>query len=215
MLPVVLAVAGLGFLATIAGVLRRKPQGQVISYDTEASMPAGSTLTIPPQLWPLASAQEAPVIMASVIKWAKVRGLPPQELVATIQVESRGNPKAWANLATEDSRGLMQVNVRTWANTLKKYGMVVEDLWDIDKNIMVGSDIYANYRKKVQSLIVQSGKPQAAPIDVLTRLYYKGPAYVQKKILAGEDASRPYKNAEAAVNNWQIAMNLATRVTSA
>ena len=77
---------------------------------------------------------------------------------------------------------------------------------------MVGSDIYATYRKKVQALIAQSGVPQSAPIDVLTRLYYKGPAYVQKKILAGEDASHPYKNAEAAVANWQTAMSTVSAI---
>jgi hypothetical protein len=49
---------------------------------------------------------------------------------------------------------------------------------------------------------------------VLARLAYKGPAYVQKKILAGEDASHPYKNAEAAVANWKVAMTIADQVTS-
>jgi hypothetical protein len=70
------------------------------------------------------------------------------------------------------------------------------------------------YRKNVLSWIAQSGKPQNAGVDVLTRLAYKGPSYVKKKILTGEDASHPYKDAEKAVANWKVAMTLADQVTS-
>jgi hypothetical protein len=188
--------------------VRRTPAGQTITYATPAT-PAGGYVatTIIPKGF-------TPEIVASAVKWARARGVPAQEILATIYVESRGNPKAWANLSTEDSRGLMQINVRAWGSKLAARGYTEDDLWDVDKNIEIGSEIYANYRKTVQNLIAQSGVPQSAPIDVLTRLYYKGPAYVKSKILAGEDASRPYKNAEAAVNNWKVAMDLASRVTS-
>ena len=211
MFPVILALAGIGFVAALLGATKRAP-GAVISYDVPAPWPPAATggyvttTTIPKMF--------TAEIVASAIKWANARGVPAQEILATIYVESRGNPRAWANKVNEDSRGLMQVNVRAWAKSLAKYGMTVDDLWDIDKNIMIGSDIYATYRKKVQSLIAQSGVPQAAPIDVLTRLYYKGPAYVQKKILAGLDASSPYKDADKAVANWKVAMALANQVTS-
>jgi hypothetical protein len=218
MLPLILAAAGIGFTAVLVGTLAksvRRLVGKTISYEpptparpSVSSTPSGyvSTITLPKQF--------TPEIVASVLKWARVRGVPPQELLATIYVESRGNPRAWANKANEDSRGLMQINIRAWGPKLASYGITEGDLWDVDKNIMVGSDIYAKYRKTVQDLIAQSGVPQSAPLDVLTRLYYKGPAYVKKKILAGEDASHPYKNAEAAIENWKVAMNLANRVTS-
>jgi hypothetical protein len=222
MLPAVLAVAGVGFtVALIRAVTKPRgasfipgsifyPAERTIAYEPPApSTPGGGympSVTIPKGF--------TPEVIASAKKWAAARGVPVQEILATIYVESRGNPRAWANLSTEDSRGLMQINVRTWASTLSKYGMTVDDLWDVDKNIQVGSDIYATYRKKVQALIAQSGVPQSADIGTLTRLYYKGPAYVQKKILAGEDASHPYKNAEAAVANWKVAMNIADQVTS-
>lgn len=208
MLPLVLALAGLGFGAVLWAA-KRAPSGRVISYTTPAT-PAGggyvSTTIIPKGF--------TPEIIASAIKWARIRGVPAQEILATIYVESRGNPRAWANLATEDSRGLMQINVNAWKNKLEARGYSLDDLWDIDKNIEIGSEIYANYRNTVQNLIAQSGVPQAAGIDVLTRLYYKGPAYVKKKILAGEDASSPYKNADKAVENWKVAMDLASKVTS-
>lgn len=208
LIPLALALAGVGFGAVLWAV-RRAPAGKTISYSTPAT-PAGggyvSTSIIPKGF--------TAEIIASARKWAKIRGVPVQEILATIYVESRGNPKAWANLATEDSRGLMQVNVNAWASKLQARGYSLDDLWDIDKNIEIGSEIYANYRNTVKSLIAQSGVPQSASIDVLTRLYYKGPAYVKKKILAGEDASSPYKNAEAAVNNWKVAMDLVRGVTS-
>jgi hypothetical protein len=213
LLPLVLVVAGVGFAATLAAaVARKRSAGATISYEpTATSLPSVrsayvSNITIPKGF--------TPEVVASVKKWSAARGLPEREVLATIYVESRGNPKAWANLSTEDSRGLMQVNVRAWAPKLVQYGMTVDDLWDVDKNIMIGTLIYKQYRDNVIKWIQQSGKPQSAPIDVLARLAYKGPAYVQKKILAGLDASRPYKNAEAAVANWKVAMTIADQVTS-
>jgi soluble lytic murein transglycosylase-like protein len=209
MIPLVLALAGIGFGAVYFAA-RRRVVGKTISYTTPSSASGGGYVTT--SLIPKGFTAE---IIASAVKWAKIRGVPAQEILATIYVESRGNPRAWANLSTEDSRGLMQVNVNAWASKLQARGYSLDDLWDIDKNIEIGSEIYANYRQTVQNLIAQSGVPQSAPIDVLTRLYYKGPAYVKKKILAGEDASRPYRDAEKAVNNWKVAMDLVRGVTSA
>ena len=198
LVPLILGATGLGFLV-IYLVARRGLTGATISYDSYASgggyMP---TVTIPKQL--------TPEIVDSARRWAQARGVPLQEVLATILVESSGNPRAWANKATEDSRGLMQINIRAWASLLTQNGMTVDDLWDIDKNIQIGTYIYAKYRQEVQSLIAQSGRPQSAPIDVLTRLYYKGPAYVKNKILACKDASNPYQNASIAIANWQAAM---------
>lgn len=205
--PAILAVAGLGFTALLVAAKRRAP-GATISYEPSTSTSGGymPSVTIPKGF--------TPEVIASTRKWAAARGVPMQEILATIYVESRGNPRAWANLSTEDSRGLMQVNVNVWGPKLAQYGMTTDDLWDADKNIMIGSLIYKQYRDNVISWIQQSGKPQSAPIDVLARLAYKGPAYVQKKILAGEDASHPYKNSDAAVANWKVAMSVANQLTS-
>jgi hypothetical protein len=211
LLPMGLAAAGIGFAVALWQGLKRRVSGAAISYDPPAPATSGGSSYMPNVSIP---AWLTPQILASAKRWAAARGVPLREILATIHVESRGKPKAWANLSTEDSRGLMQVNVNAWGPKLKQYGMTADDLWDIDKNIMVGSEIYANYRKTVQGLIAQSGVAQAAPIDVLTRLYYKGPKYVREKILAGQDASRPYKNAEAAVENWKVAMAMVDPVSS-
>ncbi len=199
LVPILLGAVGAGF-AVIYFVARKRVQGAVISYDPTVPTSGGYVVatTIPKAL--------TLEIVNSARKWAKARGIPLREVLATILVESSGKPRAWANLKTEDSRGLMQVNVRAWASLLTQNGMTVNDLWDIDKNIMIGTYIYAKYRKEVQDLIAKSGCPQSAPIDVLTRLYYKGPAYVRTKILACKDASSPYKNADKAIANWQAAM---------
>lgn len=201
--PLILGAFGVGFLIILIAARKRLSTSVVISYEPiTPTIPSGgsyvTTITIPKEL--------SPEIVASARKWASARGIPLQEILATILVESSGKPRAWANKANEDSRGLMQVNIRAWSSLLKQNGLTVDDLWDIDKNIMIGTYIYAQYRRKVQELIAQSGCPQTAPIATLTRLYYKGPAYVQKKILACQDASHPYKDAELAVANWDRAM---------
>lgn len=199
LIPILLGAAGVGFGVVYLVARKRASGGAVISYDPTTASGGGyvTTTTIPKQL--------TPVIVASARKWAQARGVPVQEVLATILVESSGNPRAWANKANEDSRGLMQVNIRAWASFLTQNGLTVEDLWDIDKNIMVGTYIYAKFRSEVQNLIAKSGCPQSVPIDVLTRLYYKGPAYVRTKILACQDASKPYKDADRAIANWQAA----------
>jgi len=204
-LPLILGAAGAGFLVILVAAKKLSKSGATISYDPTSSSGGGyvSTTTIPKQL--------TPEIINSARNWAQARGIPLQEVLATILVESSGNPRAWANKANEDSRGLMQVNIRALASLLKQNGMTVEDLWDVDKNIQIGTYIYAQYRQKVQNLIAQSGcaAAQNASIATLTRLYYKGPAYVETMIkecgpkLA---AMHPYLNAEAAVANWNSAM---------
>lgn len=206
-LPLILGAVGVGFLAVF--VVARKslsPYGKLISFEPASPQMAPGRvayMSIPSQL--------TPEIVASARNWAAARGISVQEVLATILVESSGNPRAWANKANEDSRGLMQVNVRAWGSLLTQNGMTVEDLWNVDKNIMIGTYIYAMYRKKVQDLIAQSNCPaaQAAPIATLTRLYYKGPSYVETMIKGCGDAlaaMHPYKNAEAAVANWNNAM---------
>jgi len=204
-LPLILGVVGIGFAAILIAARKMRSGGAVISFEPSSPRETAyvTTMTIPSQL--------TPETIASARKWAAARGIPVQEVLATILVESSGNPRAWANKATEDSRGLMQVNIRTWSGLLKQNGLTVDDLWDVDKNIMIGTYIYASYRKKVADLIAASGcsVARSAPIATLTRLYYKGPAYVATMIKkCGSDlaAMHPYKDAERAVANWDNAM---------
>jgi hypothetical protein len=239
LVPLLLGTAGLGFLGIMLAA-RKMRGGRLITYETPARVltpqpvasyaparqavappaptpalrPEGgyvSTVTIPPEL--------SPAIVASAQKWAGVRGVPVQEILATIIVESRGKPRAWncrpgprpSGCTKENSRGLMQVNINAWKPLLAANGMSVEDLYDIDKNIMIGSYIYKKYRDEVRGFIAQSGVQQTMPIGTITRLYYKGPKYVRDAILAGRvlgttPATRPYKQTAEAVANWNKAM---------
>ena len=220
--PILLGTAGLGFLGILLAARKlRSGGGNVIAYETPAQfVPKAATytpssyvqtVTIPKQL--------SLEIINSARKWANARGVPLSEVLATILVESSGNPRAWnhANPAKEDSRGLMQVNINAWKALLTANGMTVNDLWDIDKNIQIGTYIYAKHRQEVQSLIAQSGCAAAGsvPLATLTRLYYKGPAYVITMIKAcgpAVQALHPYKDAEKAVADWNSAMSKVSAV---
>lgn len=222
LVPIGLAVAGVGFFAVYMAARSRVPAARTFDYNVPVTKGGAyvANITIPKAFLPRASAAQVPLIVASATKWAKAKNIPVAEVLATIQVESNGNPRAWAKNDKEDSRGLMQVNVNAWASTLKRFGMTVEDLWDIDKNIQVGVEIYANYRQKVVDAIVKSGKAQPEPIDVITRQYYRGPATVLKAIATGKNAAHVFANSDAAagrgnsVNNWKMAMNTANSVVS-
>jgi hypothetical protein len=225
LVPIFLGTAGLGFFGILLAA-RKMRSGKLIAYETSvrtasAALPTQSvsaqprsyvqTMIIPKQL--------SLEIINSARKWANVRGIPLQEVLATILVESSGNPRAWnrVNPAKEDSRGLMQVNVNAWKPVLVANGMTTDDLWDIDKNIQIGTSIYAQYRKKVQDLIAQSdcSAAKSVPVATLTRLYYKGPAYVItmiKECGPALKAMHPYRDAEKAVANWDSAMSKVSAV---
>jgi hypothetical protein len=221
LVPLILGAAGVGFFGILMAARKRSSGGKVITYETPAQLVPSATSYVPQAIAPAAPAapsayvqtttipkQLSAEIVASARKWATKRGLPLQEVLATILVESQGKPRAHAKTSKEDSYGLMQVNVNAWKSLLTANGMTVSDLYDIDKNIMLGTYIYAMYRQKVQTLLANASCPQSASLATLTRLYYKGPAYVEKAIKATpcQDASHPYKQADQAVANWNSAM---------
>jgi hypothetical protein len=158
----------------------------------------------------------APEIILLAKQWAVKRAIPPVEVLATIIVESAGKPRAWAKNDKEDSRGLMQVNVRAHEALLKSFGYTPDDMFDPAKNVEVGTKIYQAMRLKVLELVQASKVPQAYDIATLTRLRYKGPAYVDKMLKAAKttaDTVHPYKDAEKAVANWRAAVARVEAIT--
>lgn len=148
-------------------------------------------------------------VVASATKWAKARGLPLADVLATILLESRGDPKAHALSDKEDSRGAMQVNVRAWHPTIVKLGHVDDDLYQLDTGIEVGTYILKMYRDKVTALVKACPAPQTHDLSTLTRLYYAGPKYVEnmlKKAKTKADTAHPFKNAETYIDHWHDAM---------
>lgn len=150
-----------------------------------------------------------PEVLASAKKWAATRGVPYAEILATILLESGGNPKAQLVNDKEDSRGLMQVNIRAHGDMLKARGYSPEDLYKPDIGIEIGSLIYAQARAKVAELVKKCPAPQTHDLGTLTRLYYAGPKYVVsmlQKAKTKEDTAHAFKNSETYVDHWHNAM---------
>jgi soluble lytic murein transglycosylase-like protein len=143
LIPIFLVLAGTSFFAAAAGAAQARPRSRVV--------PAKLTSEI----------------VAIAKKWAKLRGLPAHLVLATIQVESRGNPRALRSTAREASYGLMQVNWRAHGERLAKAGVTSEMLYDPATNIEWGTLIL----KEAQAKATKAG---AAPIHVATRHVYKG-----------------------------------------
>jgi soluble lytic murein transglycosylase-like protein len=142
-------------------------------------------------------------VVASARKWATARALPLADVLTTILLESRGNPKALAKNAKEESRGLMQVNIRAHADTIKKLGYTPDGLYTIDGGIAVGTYLLASKRKAVQALLAKTKRKQEYDLGTLTRLYYVGPKYAEAWILKGQH----FKNLEVYADHWRDAYN--------
>lgn len=145
-------------------------------------------------------------VVASARKWAKERALPLADVLTTILLESRGNPKALAKNAKEESRGLMQVNIRAHADTIKKLGYTPDDLYTIDGGIAVGTYLLASKRKAVQALLAKTKRKQEYDLGTLTRLYYVGPKYAEAWIMKGQH----FKNLEVYADHWRDAYEAVT-----
>ena len=140
-------------------------------------------------------------LVASARKWAGKRNIPLLDVLTTILLESRGNPQAHALSSKEDSRGIMQVNVRAHGDLIKKLGYSPNDLYRLDVGIEIGTALLATKRQKVMDLIKQSGRKQEYTSDVLTRLYYAGPKYATDWILK----KTHFRNMETYVDHWKEA----------
>ena len=151
-----------------------------------------------------------PSIVAAAVKWAGIRKIPVREVLATILLESRGNPKAHLLTSAEDSRGLMQVNIRAFGDTLKAKGYSGDDLYKPDVGIEIGTLIYSQARAKVAELVKKCKAPsQTHDLSTLTRLYYAGPKYVVamlQKAKTKEETAHVFKNSETYVDHWHDAM---------
>jgi len=156
-----------------------------------------------------------PAVVASAKRFAAAKGLPLVDVMATILLESGGNPKAHKNDSVEDSRGLMQVNVRAHPELLKRKGMTPADLFDVDHGIDAGTDLLLAARNAVKAAVAKSRVPQSSQkhdLSTLTRLYYAGPKYVLdmlKRANGPEDTAHVFKRSEVYVDHWQQAVQIA------
>jgi soluble lytic murein transglycosylase-like protein len=165
-----------------------------------------------PRLYARTTVVPSEAILASAQKWAVFYGLPVSWVLATIFLESKGDPRAHAKTAKEDSYGLMQINVRAAGQKLASLGVKREQLWDPDTNIRVGTAILRDAYDAVSRLLAHA-PAQSLPVDAITRLYYAGPRHVQRALSAGRDASASFKNAARYASNWKLAMAQVSGVT--
>jgi hypothetical protein len=146
--------------------------------------------------------------VAAAWKWSHARGLPFSWVLATIIVESGGNVRS-AGDAGGRSVGLMQVNTVAHASELAAQGLNRESLFDVDKNVEWGTKVL----REVHELVLKAlgGQTPKAPVDVITRLAYKGPRTVVHAIHNGQNPiDIPW--APDAVLRWRHALTRAAAV---
>ncbi len=97
----------------------------------------------------------------------------------------------------------MQVNVVAHAAELKAASVAPEQLFDPIVNIEWGTKYLREFRDAVTA--ASGARPLPAPLDVLTRLAYKGPAYVYGALRKGQNPTT-LSWAPPAIANWQRAM---------
>lgn len=146
--------------------------------------------------------------VASAWKYSLRRGLPFRWVLATIMVESGGNPNSVGD-AGGRSKGLMQVNTVAHAKELAQAGVRPEDLHNVDTGIDWGTRVMKDILAKVDAAL--AGHHVQTPRDVTLRLAYKGPKTVEKTIRSGgEPKDIPW--APEAIVRWRAAL---TRVAKA
>lgn len=152
--------------------------------------------------WPVLYVQTA-------AKSAKRWHVPLEWVLATIIVESRGNPRA-AGDADGRSVGLMQVNAVAHAQELAAAGLTRTSLFDPVTNIEWGTKYLAQFKAEVERNL--GGRPPPIPIDQIIRLSYKGPATVYSVLRKGGNPGT-LSWAHPAVENWQAALARVTALT--
>jgi hypothetical protein len=152
--------------------------------------------------WPLPYVQSAS-------KWAKRRGVPLEWVLATIIVESRGNPRA-AGDSGGRSVGLMQVNTVAHAAEMASAGVSRDRMFNPDTNIEWGTKYLSEFKNDVLKNL--GGRTPPIPLDWIVRLAYKGPATVYSALRRGESPAN-ISWAPDALANWRAAMSKVQSLT--
>lgn len=158
--------------------------------------------TAKPKIDKMFAARIAP-FMPSIRKWAKARGIPVAWVVATIKVESGGDPAsvAWRP-PKETSYGLMQINTLVYGDRFKVSGP--ELIANPDKSIEIGTLLMRERLDKIKQILGNRKPP--IPIDQILRISYPGPEYLYSALRAGRDPRTAYKGAMNTVANWEQAL---------
>src|SRR5512144_3187010 len=112
------------------------------------------------------------------------RARPPNWVLANILVESHGRTTITGDSGGR-SVGLMQVNTVAHAEDMAAAGVTRTAMFRPDTNIEWGTKILREYRDQVLEAL--GGRTPPAPIDIITRLAYKGPKTVLRALHQGEN----------------------------
>lgn len=180
MLPVLIALFVSGVAAS--RIIANRHEEQQITSEMRAKISTGA--------------------IASAKKWARKRGLPLNWVLATILVESGGKPTVTGD-AGGRSVGLMQVNTVAHATDMAKEGVTRASMFNPDVNIEWGTRLMREYRDKILEAL--GGRTPPAPLDIITRLAYKGPKTVFGVLKRGENPINiPW--APEAIVRWRRAL---------
>ncbi len=170
---------------------------------------AAVKLTSGPNLAHVALGLKMPLTtIQSAATWARRRKLPLEWVLATILVESRGNPA----ITGDDGRsiGLMQVNASAHASELAAAGVSRKQLFEPDRNIEWGTLYLAKFKADV--LRALGGRSPPIPLDQIVRLSYKGPSPVLQMLKRGGNPAA-LSWAPEALANWRREMARVSALT--
>ncbi len=137
-------------------------------------------------------------IIRTARKWAEARKLPVEWVLATIMMESEGQPGVIGD--SGNSYGLMQIHVPAHGPRLAKHGITdPKQLFDIDTNIKIGTEIMRDFLDIVRKTRAQKTWARDLPDSDLIRIAFKGGKLAVMAALSGKE---PYKNFAAAQAKW-------------
>ena len=139
-----------------------------------------------------------PEIVRLAKKWARVRGIPVEWILATISLESGGK----SCLVGDQGRslGLMQVNTVAHAGLIKEMSLTKSSMYLPNTNIAVGSHIL---RERWELVHAATGGVSPVPMGTLVALAYWGPGPTIGAIRAGTD---PRHQNPRRVERWDAAL---------
>lgn len=171
---------------------------------------AAYKLSAGPNLARIAAGLQLPLsTVQSAARWARHRRLPLEWVLATILVESGGNPQAAGDVGGR-SVGLMQVNSVAHAAELAAAGVSRSQLFVPDTNIEWGTKYLLAFKTLVEHAL--AGQPPPAPLDEIVRLSYKGPATVVSALKHGTNPLN-ISWAPDAIASWRKAMAQVSSLT--
>ena len=139
----------------------------------------------------------SPEIVRLAKKWAAIRGIPVEWVLATIKIESGGDV---CKVGKAGEIGLMQVYPKPNVALLKELGVSAQGLFNADKNLKVGT---ALLKQRWEQVHAATGGSSSVPVGTLVALAYWGPGPTLKAIREGTD---PRLENPQRVANWNAAL---------